>query len=53
LDGALYRSAKMMMKILDKEEYQRNKKGTPAPDAAAEILSQGTQREEKEQGTNH
>jgi len=37
LDGALYRSAKMMMKILDKEDYERNKKGTPAPDVAAEI----------------
>jgi hypothetical protein len=39
LDGALHRSAKMMMKILDKEDYERNKKGTPAPDVAAEILS--------------
>ena len=40
-----------MMKILDKEDYERNKKGTPVPDVAAEIASQDTEREEKE--ANH
>jgi len=41
----------MMMKILDKEDYERNKKGTPAPDIVPQILSQETEREEKE--ANH